>query len=445
MAVRVCAAAACVIVACGTYSTKNAPPGSGADAGVDAGDPTRPVAGDDPACADRKLEDNGAFVTSAGNDANACTRDAPCRTIQHAAAVGNHVYVAPGTYAESLSLATGVTIEGGWDVAGSTWSLNCTAGNAALVTVAATSNVGLHATAGATTLRLLTMNSKAAAVAGETLIGVIASTGTIVILQDVGLNIAAGGAGATGAAGPAVVDDGTRVCSTGETGDDGANGAPGAATPGTMTGAGFTPGDGADGEQGAAGKAGTAAPFPPAKFAQSCGTVGSSCALGSFQLPLTQGNPGCGGFGGHGGYHGAGGGSSVGAIADGGIVQFLRGSVTTGDGGKGGDGGAGAAGEPHIPGKQGDEIPVSEYLGGSCSAMPCSGANSLVAVPGGPPGGSGGKGGDGGSGGGGAGGWSISYVKVGNVLVSGTTFGQGAAGAGGAPNGLAGLRAQQYP
>ncbi len=76
------------------------------------------------------------FVTLSGEDSETCgSRSFPCRTIQRAidrAALGSeidHVYVATGSYAESLELRPGITLEGGVSAFGSTgdfeWTLAC--------------------------------------------------------------------------------------------------------------------------------------------------------------------------------------------------------------------------------------------------------------------------------------------------------------------------------
>jgi hypothetical protein len=67
---------------------------------------------------------SGVFVSTSGSDVAAGTRTAPLRTISHAISVAaveqQDVYISQGTYRESVALADGVDLHGGYD--STTWT-----------------------------------------------------------------------------------------------------------------------------------------------------------------------------------------------------------------------------------------------------------------------------------------------------------------------------------
>jgi hypothetical protein len=72
-------------------------------------------------CAARSADDNaGIFVAASGNDVNGCgTRANPCKTLAFSIAVAKAsatkttLYIAAGTYQESVNIDVPLTLEGG--------------------------------------------------------------------------------------------------------------------------------------------------------------------------------------------------------------------------------------------------------------------------------------------------------------------------------------------
>ena len=127
---------------------------SGAD---DGGSLLEPEAGDAGlACAPPPDDTMGVFVDgSAGHDAVDCgTRQAACATIGQgvlrAQAVSKpFVYVAAGAYFGPVSLAAGVTIQGGWAAQGTAWTAVCPPQSQGAVTISGSPQVrGHHSGAG---------------------------------------------------------------------------------------------------------------------------------------------------------------------------------------------------------------------------------------------------------------------------------------------------------
>src|SRR5262249_2725680 len=80
----------------------------------------------------------GTFVSSSGSDTNPGTQALPLRTIakgiDQAASIGNgvDVYVAAGTYAESVAVVEGVSLYGGWAESPTGWAHDVAANPATL-------------------------------------------------------------------------------------------------------------------------------------------------------------------------------------------------------------------------------------------------------------------------------------------------------------------------
>ena len=153
-------------------------------------------------------------VTSGGSgDSTLCgSSDVPCNginiAITRAKALGRTiVYANAGTYNESVQLAPGITIEGGWNVLGKEWSRDCGEHPEALAIISPTSQAkAVVATdlKGAATLRLLTIHSKLGTTDGsghgESVYGLFASssaaaTPTTVNLEGVVIVANNGGSG----------------------------------------------------------------------------------------------------------------------------------------------------------------------------------------------------------------------------------------------------------
>jgi hypothetical protein len=294
--------------------------------------------------------------TGGGNDVPTCgSEQSPCATIQtgvmRASTVGRpNVYVDRGTYVESVSLASGVTVQGGWDDVGGIWTRNCNP--TATVIQAASSNVTITADTlgGTATIDTLTVLSKDPALvgSGESLYGIMAIDATTTLNVNVVLvAIGKGGDGSAGGTGT----DGTGG-GGGCTPSDGVNGAAGSngagAVAGTLSRSGYTSAAGTDGTNGTGGDNGVAA---SSGTCVACGTcaIDPMTGLCGFTPDGTQscgtlGPSGCAGSGATGGGGGTGGGSSVALFAWDAHVTLTGGSLQSGDGGAGGNGGSGGNG-----------------------------------------------------------------------------------------------------
>jgi hypothetical protein len=423
-----------------------------------------------PSCATPPDDAAGVFVAPGGSDfleGGVCglSRSTPCRTIgaglssASTASGRSIVYVAAGTYTEKVTLVNGVTVEGGWHVggeAGTDWTYDCVS-PAALVTVQAPSgsNATVVTSSGAATLTTVTVLSKAAAAPGQSLYGIMATgASTRLTLDDVIVNVAGGGDGATGSAG-SVGSHAPATCSAG----DGASAttagpAGGGGSAGTFTATGFVPGAGATagaggaGDNGAAGLPGAAVSYggctgglpggPP------CMATAASCLGGT-------GKPGCGGGGGAGGGGGGGGGSSVALYVFGAQVTVNAGSLTASNGGRGGPGGGAGAGATGSAGATGTATMCTIAVCGAPIPNICQGAAPgsplTVTASGGGAGGTGGNGSAGGPGGGGAGGDSFAAVTAGagSIAFNGApalAFGSAGTGSGAGASGAQGTLGQ---
>jgi hypothetical protein len=389
--------------------------------------------GDAPVCGSLSIHpDSAVFVAPSGADSSACGGSAasPCASIGAALAsarfmVRSLVVVAPGTYVESVQLIAGVTVQGGWQVSGISWSYDCSVTPESLVTIEApgTANVTVLADslASAATLRRLTVRSKTVAQTGESLFGILARGQTQLTLDDVAVSASKGGEGASGSAGAAGSTPASTTCSASDGNNattPGTTGTPGAAgvfnASGYSTSNGGAGGMGNVGDNGTMGQPGQSVPYFPCNFPiSSCNGAPSSCVGGT-------GFSGCGGGRGAGGTGGGGGGSSVALYAYGAAIVVQDGSFTAGDGGAGGAGGAGGPGASGSSGAMGAP--------GNCTAATCSDAGAdagttlcVTGTPvhpaGGAAGGVGGSGSQGGAGGGGARGNSYAILGGGGATV----------------------------
>ncbi len=486
--VATCASSVCGLACAATYVDLDRNPANGCE--CRSTDPDAP----DDGFADTNcdgIDGNAAraiFVSLLGADGNPGTRASPKRTIQAgitaAQAGGLAVYIAEGTYNETITLASGVGLYGGYQP--SDWSRragNTTTINGGVVAVSG-SSIGI-----ALELQRLTINAMAPSAAGTSSYGVrILNSSATVTIRSCTINAgpgAAGNGGGTGGTG-----SGGGVGGGGSGGSPGGGGSSSCGATGGRGGAGISgrstgnpgvagtlipgggsggagggggapsadccvPGDGSNGSggggggRGADGAAGSAA---AALGSLSSGTYvprnggngadgtpggggggGGAGGGGRSGCPFSCGNDtsggggggggsGCGGGGGGGG--GSGGGSFA-VLSQASTVRVESSRLTTGNGGNGGVGGGAGSGGSGNAGSGGG--------GGGGAAGDGAG------------GGRGGNGGNGGGGAGGAGGPSICVVYVGPVptLVSTTCVagsgGAGAAGGSGAPGGPTGI------
>ncbi len=401
---------------------------------------------DDGGCAARSVTESTAiFVNINGTDSPQCGSAAsPCQTIQFGlnqakALTRTTVYVARGTYKESIKLSPGITLEGGWDTLSGKWIPACGAdllGAVKLQMPDATNVVVTADFAGSATLRNLTVLGKAASPApGESLYGVFAKTASIA-LESVAVSVGAAGPGAGGDAGAPGSDGGIK-CAT-SNGGAGSPGTPGPGGDGGLVGpTGYVPANGAaGGSNGTAGNNGTCTAACGGNEFTICkpNTVNCSKAQGCVNQLA-----GCGGTPGKGGLGGGGGGSSIAVFGWDAKFTVSGGSFSGGNGGNGGAGGPGGSGGTGGGGSTEQEGCASCISGNNCATV----GNTTLAT-----GGAGGTGGPGGTGGGGAGGWSFGIYAGGTgtiTVVNAPVYQHGTPGAAGTPNGAVGQAGDRFP
>jgi hypothetical protein len=385
--------------------------------------------------------ERGVFVAAPplGADSDTCgTSDAPCATIALASThattqARGFVYLGAGEYAESLTLAAGLTLIGGWDNAGGAWTRQCTATRAHSAVIASHDNVAVQAQFdGSATLDTLTIRSKSQASPGESVYGVmLRGAATELHLNEVAVEAADAGDGVEGAPGNAGAD-GRSGCSAGDAsrGADATTPAAGAVA-GTFGPNGYTP---ADGQPGSAGMRGGNGSLGEA----SCVTCRDQIADQRPELRACQNlilNPclsdvtperscgdvsdtaGCAGKPGAGGAPGGGGGSSVAVYVWDGTLVLQGATLQAGNGGLGaiaGVGGKGGSGGKGVAGKAGSTCESTLTLVGVLMGTGPSAAGGGASA-----GGPGGPGGDGASGGAGAGGFSYALFKGGSARIVG--------------------------
>lgn len=429
------------------------------------------VSGDGPTARDTVtlwvLEDgaHAFFVATTGSDANAGTRTAPFRHIQHAITVadnagnGGDVYVAGGAYEETITLRSRVSLYGGFNADG--WrrdiGLNQTAIAGARIAVRGTeaNNLavdGLHIESASgsqfsqSAVALWLSNSTGVTVRRSVL---APGNGFQGVNGDNGADrprAAGGSAGMSSAACGFVTREGgggggTSYSRAGGRGGNGglfggANGVAGqGASGGALGGGGSTFNVGSNGSSSTAARAAGARGAAGSGFGVLAGDDISVLAAagggggangwggggggggggnGTLGCGAGGGGGGAGGQGGGGGAGGRSGGHSLGLVLDGtSAAQIVDTEIRLGNGGRGGNGGGGGAGG----------------LGGAGGS---GGAFSLVGNSGG-NGAGGTSGARGGGGGGGVGGWTIGILEGANASSTrtGVTVQHGTPGAGG--------------
>ncbi len=405
-------------------------------------------------------KDHAYFVSTSGDDTNAGTMAAPFATLyaatKYAASDGSDVYVAEGTYSETVSLVSGVSLYGGFE------ATNWTRDPAAHTTTINGSATAVYGN-GASDLTIdgFTIMAADATSPSQSSIGIGLNACTNLYVTNNTIHTGNGMPGSNGGTG-------TSYTSSASGGKDGANayfaltcgkaggsgggssigraggygGYSGGAGGGGAGGAGQNGGgaggssvglgkNGNDGKPGAPGGIGGTGSFGPAfgtaasgfYYAANGGTgkqgahgYGGGGGSGGGAGVACSGSGGGGGAGGHGGnpgYGGNGGGGSFGIIlTDGSAVTIKNNQITTGNGANGGYGGKGGKGQGG----------GSRGYGGDGNANGGAGGDGGV-------GGAGGYGGYGGSGGGGP---VIGIVEAGSSSTrDGNVFTLGDPGAGG--------------
>ena len=387
------------------------------------------------------------FVSTAGSDAATGSKGNPLLTINagitKASADGKDVYVAGGTYNQTLDLADNVGVYGGYvPFSGARSTSETTTVNGAPQAALADGDT-------AVTLQLLTLNGAATGGAGQSAYGVRAINGSSLVLEGVRAAAGNGTAGAPGAAVsvPAPGSPGTQGAAggCGNMGVRAVGGPPGAlAVPGgqggqsgysfgqaalnggTGTSSGASPG-GSPGSGGTANGAvgGPGSPGGPGTPGTVPGNSGTNPSFTSANAGATwsgaDGGTGGAGQNGAGGGGGGGGASGWGSVSDPNLDAQGGGGGGGGGGGRGGNGGLGG-------GAGGGSFAVYTF-------------NSSVVVTGGElVAGSGGDGGNGSAGSNGSGGGAGGIARPGTLCgsASGGAGGAGGNGGTGAPGGAGG-------
>lgn len=402
-----------------------------------------------PGCESQKVDETaGVFVVGgdavveagATEDPLCGGKDTPCIHIatglSRAKDLGRSlVYVVRGTYTESISMPSGMTLQGGWNAlrTGGTiaYARACGEPPGTTVIIQAPENqataVLVDDTAQPVTLDDLTIKSKTKPLASESVYGIRArgvKTTPQLTLTDVFVVSGPGGNGEPGK--PATPGDaGSGACEPPFAASDGGDvptgdgGAPAALPSQAKFGPdGIVASNGADGAPGARGNNGVAAaaPMPLSCFASCTPPTILGACTGNPGTPVSgkTGESGCGGAGGGGGHGGGGGGSSVAVYAWNANVTTLRGGLTAGNGGAGAPGSPGASGGAGALGANGaDSASCTTGCGSGTLATGCSGLTSQKSA--GTAGTKGSAGGTGGAGSPGAGGDSFAIALGGTA------------------------------
>jgi hypothetical protein len=379
---------------------------------------------------------NGTFVSPSSVTTGCGSIGAPCGTIASGIQAAKNdgktiIYLAAGTYAEQVTVPSGMTIQGGWTYEGSgQWSMAvCTGiGDPSMLAVIQTTSGGItvSATSVTATLDTLTVKNAATATAGQSLYGIFASGTTNLTLNAVEVSVAAGGNGAPSTALGAAPTAPGPSCTPGDGNPATTKGANGGSLASSYSNAGFTPGAGAPGVAGAAGDNGAAGGSPKTANNEQC-TGGEDCSPNG---QITTGNPGtngCGGPGGAPGLGGGGGGASIALFVTQATVNVVGGKLGSGNGGSGGvgaNGGAAPATWTYQNGQAGGSTNVPTCRTQIISMVQACFNTSTAEDLGGAAGGAGGAGSAGGNGGTGTGGDSYSYYLLagsgGSVTSSGS-------------------------
>jgi hypothetical protein len=377
----------------------------------------------------------GVFVAPGGGTGACGSESQPCATIAGGlAAIASSqgtksvVYLANGTYTETVTLPAGIIIQGGWLDTGGTWTHQCVANPQSGAVIQAPANADRTIVAsynGSATLDTLTIQNIATAAAGQSLYGVFATgTTTQLLLKNVDIQVAGGGSGNNGVQGTSGAGGAASCAPT----SDGAKGAPGTAgsgaAAGTYSASGYSPNTGGTGTAGASGDNGTAGSPGSCESVMSCGDDGlGNCVTSSTMNCGIIGGTGCPGGGSGPGTPGSGGGSSIGVFDWGAVVTIAGSTIAPGSGGNGGQGGAGGTPGSGSQGPTGTagKYATSCHVGPTNCALTCTCHCIGPALTTGGAGGAGsfgGNGGTGGTGGGGSAGDSYCWYQGGGGTVN---------------------------
>lgn len=432
---------------------------------------------------DTAIDPNRVYVAASAAAGGDGTISAPLSTIAQGIALAiqrppSVVYVRAGTYAESVVMASGVSVYGGFDEA---WNPS---DSSVTEIVGGIPAVAFNDTAALTSLETVSITSADAHAPGESSIAIAIDHATDVRLRQVTLHPGAGAAGIDGVAGV-----------TGAAGAPGSFGAPGCedsggfcdtcGTPsagsgggspcGHLGGSGGVPGkSNGTGGPGKVGRGSTAAPGAGGRGGHNGdGTPGSDGApgangtsgtggaevgsfLGVVYTPAyggdtSDGSDGDGGGGGGGGGGGTSGCDSYGSSGGGGGGGGCHGTAGTSGTGGGGSFGIVAA-DSHVVVEASTIVAGAGGPGGAAGIAGSGGKGGAGARGGlhgssqddggmGGAGGRGGNGGAGGQGGGGGGGPSAALVCVGSAIVEirSTTLSASSGGPGGTSTGTPGM------
>ena len=382
----------------------------------------------------------GLFVNwKSGQDSPTCgSLSSPCQTVQqginqaHDAPQTPNVYVADGTYTESIVLKAGVNVYGGWTTGTGAWARECSQATT-VIAAPATTNVTVTASAiaGSAKLSTLTLESKGPSEVqpGESIFGIVATDpSTTLTLVYVTVTTASGGGGAVGAQGDAG-NTPSGPCGA-SAGDGGSGSTPGTKGLGADAGwfipSGYVATAGAAGNAGAPGANGTAGGADTCVACVTCTGDITTCNIAT-SVPScgTPGQAGCGGGAGLGGAGGAGGGSSVALLVWDATINLTMSVLQAGGGG---DGAGGAPGGPPGEGSSGAAGTTTSACDTECAGLAGIGCSPTApdAGQGGHAGGLGGNGTGGGPGGDGSGGDAFAYVEGGNATIIADAFSKAA-------------------
>lgn len=488
-AISTCAAGACAVATCvASFADCDGDPRNGCECSRGMGDlPDDGYTDTDGDGVDGTAA-RAVFVAPGGSDSAPGTREAPKRTVQAAinaaAPLGHAVYIAAGSYAESITLASGVSLYGGYRA--TDWSRG--AGNEAVLQggTTAVSATGLMT---AVEIHQLTITASDAMNASESSYGVrVAGSSAALTLHRCSITAGRGANGLQGTDGTPGVPGGSAVGTTPGRSPCGAHGGMGgAAVRGRNNGNPGVQGSSAMGGAmgGAGGPGGSRGGGCPstnsgdnASDAARPGDAGSSGTHGTSGAPTVRGADGLfvarAGTDGAAGTHGGGGGGGGSGGGDTSGFPFCD-SDTSGFGGSGG--GGGCAGTPGTGGTgAGGSFAALAHRSplrvSACRLTARDGGQGGRGGHGGPGGAGGtgsaggrgngdagngargregGQGGAGGGGGGGSGGPSVCVYSVGesavvtsSPCVRGTAGRGGAGGMTGAPAGVDGVAADLH-
>lgn len=344
------------------------------------------------ACASLHADpESGVFVSPTGVESEECgSSEAPCLTVSTAiqralARSVETVYLAQGSYEETVLLLSPISLIGGFTRTSDGWVQGCDP-LAATTVLDSSSDLGLYAEfSGTARLQGLTIRSKGRSEepTGESRYGIYAvGTDTHLELSDVTILPGDADHGPPGLPGGTLA---TNECPAGD-GSRGANAGTAPPTPEPGFNAnGYQPGSGTQGPNGNPGNGG-----------QDGAPVIENCLTGT--VTADGGQHGCGGAPGEGGSGAGGGGASIGVFAWFATIHLgPQLTVVTGNGGNGGIGGAGGRGSAGTAGQP-----------GNAAVCPQEGNDQTELR--GEPGTQGGPGSDGAKGGDGAGGWVVALL-----------------------------------